>query len=156
VLVTHDPDEAMRLADRVVLLRAGRVVQAGPVEELYRRPGSLFVARFFSEFDEIEATVEGGRARSVLGDFPAFGHRDGAKVTICIRPSAIRLGKARNGLAARVLSRRFLGESDLVLVAVDGLARPLHARLSPEISAGAGEAIGLDIAREEVMVFGAA
>jgi len=153
VLVTHDPDEAMRLADRVVLLRAGRVVQAGPVEDLYRRPGSLFVARFFSEFDEIEGTVEGGRVRSVLGDFPACGHRDGTRVTICIRPHAIRLGQIGIGVTARVLSRRFLGESDLVHVAVDGLARPLHARLAPEIPAGEGDAIGLDIAREEVMVF---
>jgi iron(III) transport system ATP-binding protein len=156
VLVTHDPEEAMRLADRVVLLSAGRVVQAGTVEELYRRPGSLFVARFFSEFDEIEGTVEGGRARSVLGDFPALGHGDGAKVTICIRPNAIRLGRTGIGVAARVLSRRFLGESDLVHVAVDGLARPLHARLAPENPAGAGDAISLDIAREEVMVFAAA
>ena len=156
VLVTHDPDEAMRLADRVVLLRAGRVVQAGPVEELYRRPGSLFVARFFSEFDEIAGTVRGGRAQSALGDFPAAGFGNGAKVTICIRPNAIRLGKTGIGVTARVLSRRFLGESDLVHVAVDGVDHPLHARLAPEIPGGEGDAIGLDIAREEVMVFAAA
>jgi iron(III) transport system ATP-binding protein len=156
VLVTHDPEEAMRLADRVVLLSAGRVVQSGTVEELYRRPASLFVARFFSEFDEVEATVEGGRAKSVLGEFPAPGHGEGAKVTVCIRPGAIRPGEAGNGIAARVLSRRFLGETDLLHIAVDGLPRPLHARLPAEIAAGAGDAIDLDIAREEVMVFGAA
>jgi iron(III) transport system ATP-binding protein len=152
ILVTHDPEEAMRLADRVVLLRAGRVVQAGTVEDLYRRPGSLFVARFFSEFDEITATVHNGRANSALGDFPVSGYPEGAKVTLCIRPHAILLG-SNGGLTARVLSRRFLGETDLLHVAVEGLPRPLHARLSAEISACEGDSIGLDIAREDVMVF---
>jgi iron(III) transport system ATP-binding protein len=127
------------------------VVQAGTVEDLYRRPQSLFVARFFSEFDEVAGTVREGRAQSPLGDFPAVGFNDGAEVTICIRPNAIRLGGT--GGAARILSRRFLGETDLVHVAVDGLARPLHARLSPDIPACEGDNIGFDIAREDVMVF---
>lgn len=155
VLVTHDADEAMRLADRVVLLRAGRVVQTGPVEELYRRPKSLFVARFFSEFDEVEGTVLGGRAQSVLGTFAAPGESEGTRVTICIRPNAIRIGKIGIGVAARVLSRRFLGETDLVHVAVPGLDRPLHARLSSNVPACEGDTVGVDIAHEEVMVFAA-
>ena len=48
VVVTHDPEEAMRMADRIVLMRGGRIAQEGRAEELYDRPQSLFVARFFS------------------------------------------------------------------------------------------------------------
>ena len=51
MLVTHDHDDAMRLADRVMLMEAGRIVQAGTAEDLYRRPASLTIARFFSDFN---------------------------------------------------------------------------------------------------------
>ena len=153
VLVTHDPEEAMRLADRVVLLRAGRVVQAGTAEELYRQPTSLFVARFFSDFDEVTGTVHGGRVETALGVFPADGLAEGSAATVCIRPGAIHLGEAGAGVAARVLSRRFLGEIDLVHIDVPGLARPLHARLPASVAAEEGDTIGVDIAHEDVMVF---
>jgi iron(III) transport system ATP-binding protein len=153
ILVTHDAEEAMRLADRIVLLRTGRVVQSGTAEELYRRPASLFVARFFSEFDEIESEVAGGRADSLLGAFPANGIAEGTKATICIRPNAIHLTKPGSGVAARVISRRFLGETDLLHVGVAGLPRALHVRVPAEILAGDGDVIGIDVARDGVMVF---
>ena len=153
ILVTHDPEEAMRLADRIVLLRAGRVVQAGTAEELYRRPTSLFVARFFSEFDEVEGVVRDGRVNSVLGAFPAAGIAEGAKATICLRPNAIRFGKPGSGVVGRVLSRRFLGETDLVHVGVNGLAQALHARVPAAVDAGEGDTVTLELTREGVMVF---
>lgn len=156
ILVTHDPGDAMRLADRVVLLRAGRVVQAGTAKELYSRPTSLFVARFFSEFDEVEATVCNGRAESVLGAFPADDLGEGAKATVCIRPNAIRIGSAGTGISARILSRRFLGEADLLHLGVAGLSLPLHARIPAHIDADAGDTVGLEIDRDDVMVFAAA
>jgi iron(III) transport system ATP-binding protein len=153
ILVTHDPEEAMRLADRIVLLRAGRVVQAGSAEELYRRPASLFVARFFSEFDEVEGVVRDGNADSVLGAFPAAGITEGTKATICLRSNAIRFGKSGSGITARVLSRRFLGETDLVHVGVTGLARALHARIPATVEAGEGDTVVLEVSRDDVMVF---
>src|SRR5690606_10981104 len=125
ILVTHDPEEAMRLADRIVLLRAGRVVQTGTAEELYRNPASLFVARFFSEFDEVEGLVKNGAADTALGRFATNGFADGVKATICIRPNAIRVAQRGAGVAARILSRRFLGETDLLHVEVDGVPRSL-------------------------------
>jgi iron(III) transport system ATP-binding protein len=155
ILVTHDPEEAMRLADRIVLLRAGRVVQSGTAEELYRRPASLFVARFFSEFDEVEGKVAGGRADSLLGAFPANGIGEGEKATICIRPNAIRLTGPGKGVAARVISRRFLGETDLLHVGVAGLPRALHVRVPAEVLAGEGDPVGLEVTGEDVMVFAA-
>ncbi|HWT31722.1 MAG TPA: ABC transporter ATP-binding protein, partial [Propylenella sp.] len=71
MIVTHDPEEAMRMSDRIVLMRRGRIVQQGSAQDLYDRPQSLFVARFFSHLNELEATVLGGRAVTRIGSFDA-------------------------------------------------------------------------------------
>src|SRR5918912_181896 len=57
VVVTHDPEEAMRIADRIVLMRSGRIVQAGDAETIYRAPADLLAARFFCDFNEVESEV---------------------------------------------------------------------------------------------------
>src|SRR5690606_27068866 len=71
IVVTHDPDEALRIADRIALLRDGRLVQVGPPQELYSRPASLFAAQFFSEVNELPCHVRDGRAETPLGTFRA-------------------------------------------------------------------------------------
>jgi iron(III) transport system ATP-binding protein len=153
ILVTHDPEEAMRLADRIVLLRRGRVVQIGTAEDLYRNPASLFVARFFSEFDEVEGLVKNGAADTALGRFATNGFADGTKATICLRPNAIRVAQTGTGFDARILSRRFLGESDLLHVEVAGVPRALHVRIPAGAPLAADKSIALEIAPEDVMVF---
>src|SRR5919205_2170261 len=77
IVVTHDPEEAMRIADRIVLMRAGRIVQAGDAETIYRRPADLFAARFFCDFNEIPGTVRNGRVTCPVGMFPAPDLGDG-------------------------------------------------------------------------------
>ena len=62
LIVTHAPAEAMRLGDRIAVMRGGRLVQAGKAEELYRNPADLFVARLFSEINEIPLRCGGRRA----------------------------------------------------------------------------------------------
>ena len=73
LIVTHNPEEAMRLGDRIVVLKAGRIVQAGTTESLYRNPASLFVARLFSEINEIPVRVAGGEVATAAGSFKAPG-----------------------------------------------------------------------------------
>ena len=63
LIVTHAPAEAIRLGDRIAVMRAGRLVQVGKAEELYRNPADLFVARLFSEINEIPFIVAGRRAQ---------------------------------------------------------------------------------------------
>ena len=69
LIVTHAPAEAIRLGDRIAVMRAGRLVQVGKAEELYRNPADLFVARLFSEINEIPFTVAGGALRTPIGTF---------------------------------------------------------------------------------------
>ncbi|MEE9586439.1 MAG: ABC transporter ATP-binding protein, partial [Hyphomicrobiaceae bacterium] len=91
VIVTHDPDEAMRLADRIAVMRAGLIVQVGEAEELYRKPTDLFVARFFSEINEFGAKVAEGRLETPVIDLPADDYSDGDDVVVCIRQRGVRV-----------------------------------------------------------------
>jgi iron(III) transport system ATP-binding protein len=91
VLVTHDPEEAMAIGDRLAILRQGRLEQVGPPGELYARPVSAFVARFLGESNSLRGTVAGGFVATPLGPVPANGHPDGARVEVLVRPEAVRL-----------------------------------------------------------------
>ena len=68
VLVTHDQEEALSLADRLAVMEAGRILQQGPPEEVYRSPASLPVARFLSGGQLFACHIASGRARCVLGE----------------------------------------------------------------------------------------
>ncbi|MGP9821217.1 ABC transporter ATP-binding protein [Salinarimonas sp. NSM] len=156
IVVTHDPEEAMRIADRIVLMRAGRIVQEGTAEAIYRRPADLFAARFFCDFNEVEGTVRRGRVETPLGAFPAPGLTEGEGAIVCVRPQAIRLRAPGFCLPGRIVARRFLGEVDLVHVAVQGLDAPLQARCRESWEPGEGEDVGIDVDPAEVLVFATA
>jgi len=128
-------------------------VQEGPAEDLYRRPADLFAARFFCDFNEVEGVVRGGRISTPVGIFPAPGLADGTPAVACVRPQGVRLRAPGFCLPGRVVSRRFLGEVDLVHVAVQGLERPLQARTRESFRPGEGEDVGVDLDSDEVLVF---
>lgn len=153
VIVTHDPEDAMLLADRIVLMRAGRIEQLGTAQELYERPKNLFVARFFSDFNEIAGVVAGGAVATPFGRVPAPGLAEGQAAVVCIRPQSVILRAAGFCLPGRVLSRRFLGEVDVLQVAVQGFERPLALRVPEHKPFAQGDEVGIDIRRDEVLVF---
>jgi len=150
VIVTHDPEEAMRIGDRIALLRAGRLVQLDTPETLYRRPADLAAARFFSEINEIPGVAAGGAALTALGPIgkaPA-GAGEGTPLVVAVRPHEVRLEAAANG-PGTVIARRFLGEVDHLDVRVEGLAEPLAVRdarpgrlaVGDRVAVGAGTAL---------------
>ena len=154
LVVTHDPVEAMTISDRIALMRGGRIVQTGTPEDLYERPSSLFVARFFCDLNEIKAQAKGGRIETPLGVFPApDGFPDGPCV-VCLRPTSARPVREGSGDASgTVTSLRFLGESDLVSVAVDGLPDPLMIRAPARTGPRPGERIGVETPHSHALVF---
>jgi iron(III) transport system ATP-binding protein len=153
IIVTHDPEDAMRIADRIVLMRAGEIVQIGTGEQLYRKPDSLFAARFFCDFTEVAGPVLRGAVDTPFGRFPARGMAEGTQAVACIRPHAIRIVPKGFCLPGRVVTRRFLGEVDHLLIAVDGFERLLSVRASLVGTIGEGDDVGLDIPSDEVLVF---
>ena len=155
VIVTHDAEEAMRMADRVALMRAGRLVQVGTPEDIYRAPADLFAARFFCELNEVPATVHDGIATSALGRFPAPDLPDGAAAIVAVRPQGISLRLPGQGLAGQLMSRRSLGEVELLELTVNGATEPLMARVRERVYAPPKSAVGVAIDPAEVLVFAA-
>ncbi len=153
IIVTHDPEEAMRLGDRIALMRKGVLVQVGTPEELYLHPADLDVARFFCETNEVEGTVTGGHLVTPLGSFPAPGLAEGAPAVAAIRPQGVELMAPGSGVPGRIVNHRFLGELDLYEVAVAGLDRPLVARRRTKAGLLRGHDVGVNIEPAEVLVF---
>ncbi len=91
IVVTHDAEEAMRMADRIALLKDGRLVQVGTADELYRRPCDLFTAGFFSEINVFDARVRDGHVETPLGVVATGQYTEGQPLSVAVRLSGIRL-----------------------------------------------------------------
>ena len=91
LLVTHDPEEAMFMSDKIGVLNNGSIEQFGTPIDLYLRPKSAFIAEFFGEINVFEGTVEDGLVNTVLGAFKCSNELNKKKVKIVIRNEAINL-----------------------------------------------------------------
>ena len=134
--VTHDQKEALSLADRMAILRAGKVEALGPPRALYHFPPTRFSADFLGDVNALSGTVsaDGKNVSTPLGDFPLAsdslpdGVRAGAAATAFCRPEAVRVVEEDNAAGdyvalnadARVLSSAFLGESTLYEMELPG------------------------------------
>ncbi len=151
IIVTHDPEEAMRMSDRIALMRAGRLLQVGTARDLYERPVDLYAARFFSEMNEFEGVVRGGLVETPAGKVDAGGRAEGSKVTVGIRPQGIHLGDT--GVAGRVVGHRFLGEVDLYDIAVAGRDIPVKVRTRGPLPFVIGDTVSIALEQRDVLVF---
>jgi len=99
VMVTHDQDEAMAMADRLVVMRDGRVQQAGTQEDLYERPATPFVAGFIGRSNMLPGTLAGGEAVIAGGStFRLAGRYPGAGAcTLALRPERLELATPGEG-----------------------------------------------------------
>lgn len=132
IIVTHDPEEALYLSDRVALMREGRIEQVGTSEDLYLNPINGYVAGFFGGLNSFPSRVEGGKVITPLGQFAAPGFGNGTKVDVFIRIEGVDVKDVdeKDGLAhGRVLSERFAGEKRLISVLVDGDRDPLSLKV---------------------------
>jgi len=153
VIVTHHPEEAMRIGNRIAVMRAGRVVQAGNAEALYHHPADLFVARLFSEINEITYRVHGGHIATPIGALPAPGLGEGQGVTVCLRERGITLTSQGAGLAGRVLDVKFLGDVARLEVGVEGFDKPLKVRVREMEGWARGAEVKVAIDPGRVLVF---
>lgn len=91
VMVTHDPQEAMFMADRIALMNHGRIVQLGTPEEIYSTPVNAFATEFFGDVNRFSAIVRDGAIETPLGRLDACGAGDGSEVEVLVRPEAVTL-----------------------------------------------------------------
>jgi iron(III) transport system ATP-binding protein len=132
VLVTHDQEEALSIADRVAVMLDGRILQIGPPEEIYHRPATRQIADFVGDVQFVFGNAAGRRARTVLGDIPLHGPCEGP-VDVMLRPEMLRLAplaapEGDHGVAATIVSRAFFGHDQLLTLHLDSGER-LQARL---------------------------
>jgi putative spermidine/putrescine transport system ATP-binding protein len=155
IYVTHDQEEALSLADRIVVLHDGRARQIGTPEELYARPADLDIARFMGYRNILDATVErveNGRAHLTAAGVSLLGTVQGAPrpgpAVLAIRPEDLRPGAG--AFEGRVDTVEYAGRDYLVeLVLPSG--ETLHARSPARI--GPGEELACTVAPERALVF---
>jgi iron(III) transport system ATP-binding protein len=163
IYVTHDQGEALSIADRMAVLRQGRIEQIGTPRDIYRGPRSRFVADFMGETNFLEGRVvarANGEAQveTAVGTLTARAEEGawpvGEKATLSIRPESWRMG-SDGGIACRVASRVYLGQTAQITVtpqaATGQTLRVLE--LNPRF-AGAenGGIVSLSVAPEEVVL----
>ena len=123
LIVTHDAGEALMMADRLVLMEAGRVIQSGTPVDCYQDPVSVAVARLLGEVNVIPVTVEGGVARTPWGPLAATTLENGP-AQLLLRPHDLAL--AAEGTPARVIGRGFAGAFSQVEVLLGEQVLQLH------------------------------
>ena len=152
VYVTHDQKEALSIADRIVVLRAGRIMQTGTPAELYYKPRSTFVAEFIGQTNLLSGTVERETdgalsVRTAVGTLLAAANgKYPANVTLSIRPERIRIvspgspkSPSANHLAGKVKQTTFLGEIAEHSVEIGGQC--INVSTSPPLLGASGDVL---------------
>lgn len=142
IIVTHDPEEALRVSDRIALMKNGRIVQEGSCNDLYYHPNSRFAAEFFTELNTFSGVVKNGSLETPFGPIAADNIDEGKKAVICVRLSDIEIEPADDGkqstqktskLLGQVIKRRFMGIVELLEVYIQGYEKPIKARVKAGI-----------------------
>ncbi|WP_343082003.1 ABC transporter ATP-binding protein [Ostreiculturibacter nitratireducens] len=165
LLVTHEPHEAMRMADEIALMRGGRIVQQGAPYNIYNAPVDRAAAAFFSDINVLGGKVRGALTDTPFGEFLTPGFADGTDVEIVIRPQHLKIDFDRagrgpnptpeNGTPARgvVTRARFMGRESLVEFRMDFGGMELKATVPGVFLPRPGTAMWLMIRRDRCFVF---
>jgi iron(III) transport system ATP-binding protein len=153
VLVTHDQDEALSLADRVAVLRDGRIAQYATPQDLYARPVDDELARFVGEANLISGVLDGELVDTPLGKLRAHWHGEPlpsrSAVTILIRPEQIELQPADGETVhtGRIVRCSYHGHDTLLHVQMDQqeTTRQLLVRTFGDTGLSPGSAVELDV-----------
>jgi iron(III) transport system ATP-binding protein len=142
LLVTHDREEAFSLADRIALMRDGKIVQEGTPEQLYFAPASRWAAEFVGAANVLSGRVVDGRIETAIGAFLANGASAESDAQVLVRPELLELEPSPTG-AARVVAREFRGHDVFYRVRLDDLELVSH-RPSTEV-VGLGSRVSIRV-----------
>ncbi|NYS59855.1 ABC transporter ATP-binding protein [Vreelandella salicampi] len=160
LLVTHDPEEAMFMADRIALMRDGKIIQVGTPRELYCAPNDPFVVTFFGEVNELDGTVKNGKVATPVGSVEAGWLPEGSQAKVMIRPEALRIAECDADLSAHdhshVIMAKLLGRTSLIHLCAHGQQGDeahLHARVPGLFLPGEGQPVDIHLDLSQVFVF---
>ncbi len=165
LLVTHEPEEAMRMADEIALMRDGKIVQLGAPYNIYNAPIDEQAAAFFSDVNVIRARSDGALSQTAFGQFLTPGQIDGGEVAIVIRPQHMSIDFDRGGKGPQpspghgvwargiVKRARFIGKESLVEFCMDSDGSILKAIVPAVFLPKPGMALWIAIRRDRCFVF---
>lgn len=169
LLVTHDPEEAMQFADRIAIMKDGKIAQIGTPTEVYNHPQNTFVASFFGQVNRVTGRVKDGCVLTAVGMIDASNFQDNTDVQIIIRPEAVKLSAHNPEVDhrdpkhahahAHVSERQYLGRSTLVHMDthdLDGEGQEsvhLHARIPGDFSNHESEVQDIFLDQSQIFVF---
>ncbi|GAA3819183.1 ABC transporter ATP-binding protein [Streptomyces coacervatus] len=151
--VTHDQGEAFALADRVVVMRDGRIAQSGTPLEVWQRPADEFVARFLGFDNVVEGMVSGEAADTPWGKVPVPQDAPQGTHTLLVRPAGVRLVPADEGLRCTVAARTFKGTHVAVQVQPEDAPR-IEAAVALRDAPRLGDEVGVEFDAAEIVVLG--
>ena len=163
VYVTHDQEEALSMADRMAVLKDGKLQQLGPPQDLYHQPDNRFVAEFLGETNLLPATISGREDEQVrldtvvgpvLAKIPSGGIPEGGNVTCSIRPESFRLEPTgqTSEVKGRVEEIVFLGDSTQALVGFDGGHLVRTVSLNQGVRPKPGDPASLHVDPQDVVI----
>lgn len=164
LLVTHDPDEALRMGDKIALMRGGAIVQSGAPFDVYNHPVDRRAAEFFSDVNVVHGVVSGEAVDTPFGRFSTRGVVDDADVEVLIRPQHLQLDIARDGrpepsendgvaAAAEVTRARFIGAYSLVETKLAATGAAMTALIPGAYLPPPGEPVWLTLRRDRCFIF---
>jgi len=154
ILVTHDQDEALSMADHVAILRDGSIAQFDTPASLYGKPHDADLAQFLGDANLVEGTVAGGNVITELGTLavsswvgPGGWARDAEKASVMVRPEQLQLAEPlEGGLIGSVISYRYFGHDAVIGVRPDRAGLPdLVIRVTGGDPVGLGARVGLSV-----------
>jgi iron(III) transport system ATP-binding protein len=144
IVVTHDQEEALSLADRVAVMAAGRIHQLADPQTLYTRPATRFVAGFVGEADILPAArLDSYLVDTPLGQLPTLEAVSASEVSAVIRPESLEVTADRHG-AAVVTGIEYFGHDQLVHLRLDQ-GTEIRARRGPILDLERGDRVRIDL-----------
>lgn len=167
LLVTHDPEEALQVADRIYVMQEGRIIQEGTPKELYQKPRNAFVARVFGQLNAVDVVVKNQKAETPFGTLNVekvacqnVGKeyceplKDGMKATLYIRPEALTLATEKTAhTSATVEQVFFLGMTSVIHIRLKESHTILRMRTSRSTIPEIGEKVPIRLKEEQVFIF---
>lgn len=148
--VTHDQDEGLLVADRVVVMKNGSVRQTGTPEQIWREPADSWVAAFIGKGDLVDGVVVGSTIETRLGSLEANGIPAGARIKVLVKPEDITIDSS--GAPAKVLRKHFDGSDNIYCVEMEE-GNLLHVRQPVHVEIERGTTVGVRLGRETLPFF---
>ena len=160
IIVTHDSEEAMLIADRIILMSEGKILQDGTPQELYNNPSNQFTAAFFGYVNRVDGVAVGGVIETILGQIPNQDFPDGENLDIIIRPQTISLSNATSESSkndfATIDSVKFMGSDTYIWFNIEinkNKKKQILAIQAKKIDFVKGDKVKFDINTEGIFAF---